>query len=138
MRVLFFGDTLDKPKMREDAAVTKVWFRDNVMKDLEFEYETTMFITRIQEFDYDILLFDLSQLTHSRMMERQYLTRILLRMCQDRVKTLFVCINDVSYELLKKETIVPMTNYKNLFTYKNVAEIIEWLKRVRNVPPQRR
>lgn len=138
MKVLFFGDTLDKAKMREDAAVTKVWFRDTIMKEFPFEYETTMFIPRIQEFDYDVLLFDLSQLTHSRSMERQYLTRILLRMCQDRSKTLFVCINDESYELLKKETIIPMTHYKNLFTYQNVEEIVQWLKRERNIPPQRR
>lgn len=134
MRFLFFGDTMDKPKMREDAAVTKVWFRDNILpKDFSCEWESTMMIPRLQEFDYDGLLFDLSQLTHARTLERQYLTRILLRMCQDRKKTLYIAINDASYDLLKKETIVPMADYKNLFKYDQVKNIKDWLKQVRGL-----
>lgn len=115
MKVLYFGNFMKPAQTRLDSLETKIWFKENVVTDIPLEWEETCIINEIFKNHYDGLVLDLINLKGPHTFERQYITRMVLRVIDDRPKSFFVCMNQFTYDAFKKESIKDLTKVPNLF-----------------------
>jgi hypothetical protein len=130
MKFMYFTELKVTPATREESVLAKQWVRKELYQIQEanypFEWQDCHLITEVTDFGYDGLFFNLTHLTHARTMERQYMSRNIIRQAEDRPRVLYVAMNKESYDLLKIEAIKPFA--KNLFHKDQVKEIRQWLK----------
>lgn len=115
MKILYFGNFMNPPDIREQSLLTKIYFKENVLKDIPLEWEETHLINEITKNPYNGLVLDLSKLKGNHSFERQYITRMVLRLIDDRPKTFFVALNDFTFECLVHESIKDLKKATNLF-----------------------
>ena len=116
MKILYFGDFLHPPETKLASVETKIFFKNNVLKDLTFEWDYTCIITELTKSLYDGLVLDLNGIKHgAHSFERQYITRMVLRQIEEKPRVFFVAMNQYTYECLEKESIKKLIDFKNLF-----------------------
>lgn len=115
MNILYFGNFLSPTQTKLNSLETKIFFKENVLKDIAFTWEETCLINELNKTPYNGLFLDLSSLTGNHSFERQYITRIILRVIDDRPKSFFVCMNQFTYDCLVHESIKDLTKVPNLF-----------------------
>jgi len=126
MRILFFGNVFAQDRNESQAKEIENWIHANLIPSATFvHFENTTLINDINRKDYDALFMDLSGITKERVMERQYITRTIIRMAEDRPYVLYVAVNDTTYAMFQHEAIKPLS--ANLVRMKDIQAIKKWL-----------
>lgn len=135
MKILYFGDPIGTgiDDFDKEAKEVKRYLKELIFGKKKFDFEATIDSTKPNESLYDILIFDFGGIGLGCMGLVESLSRMILKLIEERPNTLFIAWTHFTNEYLKNECTKELGDYPNLICKDmNNKEIVkktkEWIK----------
>jgi len=134
MKILYFGDPIGTTgeTFEQEATYVRRYLKDFIFGKKKFEFEATIDSMMPNEFLYDILIFDFGGIGLGCMGLVESLSRMILKLIENKPNTLFIAWTHFTNEYLKNECEKELGNYPNLIckdmdTEQFVDKIKKWI-----------
>lgn len=135
MKILYFADPMGtgEENFEKEVKHVKKYLKDFIFGKNKFDFEATVDSMKPSETQYDILIFDFGGIGLGCMDLVASLSRMILKLIEDRPNTLFIAWTHFTNEYLKDECQKELGDYPNLIcrdmnNEEIVKNIKEWIK----------
>jgi len=131
MKILYFGDPMGTgdESFEKESKYVKKYLKDFIFNKNKFNFVATIDSTQPNEAAYDILIFDFGGIGLGCMDLVSSLSRMILKLIEEKPNTLFIAWTHFTNEYLKDECIKELGEYPNLICRDmNNEEIIKKIK----------
>jgi hypothetical protein len=132
MKVLYFGDPIGvgDSDFDKEAKEVKKYLKDFIFGKNKFDFIATIDSMKPSEEIYDILIFDFGGIGLGCMDLVSSLSRMILKLIEERPNTLFIAWTFFTNEYLKEECQKELGDYFNLISRSmNNEEVINKIKK---------
>jgi hypothetical protein len=134
MKILYFGDPMGagEETFEQEAEEIKRYLKEFIFGNKKFDFEATVDSTKPNESLYDILIFDFGGIGLGCMGLVESLSRMILKLIEDKPNTLFIAWTFFTNEYLKNECEKELGDYSNLIVRDMnnefvIKQIKEWI-----------
>ena len=116
MKILYFCDPIGNmnDSFKKEAREVKKYLKDFIFEECKFEFVSTIDSMKPSDSLYDILIFDFGGIGLGCMDLVSSLSRMILKLIEDRPNTLFVAWTHFTNKYLKDACIKELGDYPNL------------------------
>jgi hypothetical protein len=132
MKILYFGDPIGcgNEDFEAESKYVKKYLKDFIFGKTKFDYVGTVDSMQPNETSYDILIFDFGGIGLGCSGLVSSLSRMILKLIEDRPNTLFVAWTTFTNDYLKDECEKELGDYPNLICRDmNNEEVIKGIKK---------
>jgi hypothetical protein len=131
MKILYFGDPIGtiNETFEKESKYVKKYLKEFIFGKVKFDFVSTIDSIQPSESQYDILIFDFGGIGLGCMDLVSSLSRMILKLIEDRPNTLFIAWTHFTNEYLKDECSKELGDYPNLICrHINNEEIVKKIK----------
>lgn len=132
MRILYFADPMGvgNETFEEESAYVKRYLKEFIFGKTKFDFFSTCDSMQPSEAQYDILIFDFGGIGLGCMDLVTSLSRMILKLIENKPNTLFIAWTHFTNEYLKDECAKELGDYPNLICRDmNNEEVVKQIKR---------
>ena len=132
MKILYFADPMGtgQETFEEESKYVKKYLKEFIFGKTKFEFISTINSIEPNELQYDILIFDFGGIGLGCMDLVSSLSRMILKLIEERPNTLFIAWTHFTNEYLKDECSKELGDYPNLICRDiNNEEVINKIKK---------
>lgn len=135
MKILYFADPMGtgNETFEQESKYVKRYLKEHIFEKTKFDFISTIDSMLPNTTQYDILIFDFGGIGLGCMGLVSSLSRMILKLIEDRPNTLFVAWTTFTNEYLKDECNKELGTYHNLVCRDMNNEVVvkkikEWIK----------